>query len=192
LTSFGQVSTQTQNTHRLRSEEAEAFLVLLTVVSFLVRQQRMVHMMSPFCFSALPLSLSRYVTLAFALALAVSIVPLVGGVVMELEGGNDLICWYFAGLMIMGTLCWFAVRAIEGGKSMLELPADAGATERATEHSQHTPCNVYPFQHTLCCSPRIFALMEADRSFFGVVWCAPSSRRDQRRWPPCSLFISGG
>ena len=57
--------------------------------------------------------------------LMATLVPLVGGVVMEMEGGNDLICWYFAGLMLMGTLCWLGVRAIEGGKSMLELPSEA-------------------------------------------------------------------
>ena len=50
--------------------------------------------------------------------------PLVGGAVMDMENGNDLICWYFAGLMLMGALCWFGVRAIEGGKSMLELPSE--------------------------------------------------------------------
>lgn len=57
--------------------------------------------------------------------LMATLVPLVGGMVMEMENSNDLICWYFAFLMLLGTVCWAGVRWVEGPLSFLELPAAA-------------------------------------------------------------------
>ena len=88
--------------------------------------------------------------------LMATLVPLVGGMVMvsgETEAdGQDMVCWYFAGLvrcscfaqhagasgttsrgseifaggpqMVLGTMCWAGVRVIEGGRCLLDMPAD--------------------------------------------------------------------
>ena len=67
--------------------------------------------------------------------LLATLVPLVGGIVIEMEDGNDMICWYFAFLMFLGSACWVGVRYIEGPVSFLELPAEA-VVETDDEHLQ--------------------------------------------------------
>eukprot|EP01043_Picozoa_sp_COSAG02_P018633 COSAG02_NODE_875_length_16279_cov_199.143078_3_plen_1291_part_00 len=57
--------------------------------------------------------------------LMATLVPLVGGMIMEMDNSNDLICWYFAFLMLLGTACWMGVRWLEGPLSFLELPSSA-------------------------------------------------------------------
>ena len=57
--------------------------------------------------------------------LMATVVPLIGGYIIEGEDGNNMICWYFAALMLLGTLCWAGVRALEGDDSLLELPSEA-------------------------------------------------------------------
>jgi len=54
--------------------------------------------------------------------LAATVVPIVGGVLLDMDGGNEIVCWYFAGLMLFGALCWLVVRCGEGKRSLLELP----------------------------------------------------------------------
>ena len=54
--------------------------------------------------------------------LTATVVPIVGGVLLDMDGGNEIVCWYFAGLMLFGALCWLVVRCGEGKRSLLELP----------------------------------------------------------------------
>ena len=57
--------------------------------------------------------------------LIATVVPIVGGVLLDLEsGGEEYVCWYFAGLMFVGAVCWMLVRVLQGPRSLLELPAD--------------------------------------------------------------------
>ena len=56
--------------------------------------------------------------------LTATIVPIIGGVLLDMANGNELVCWYFFGLMVFGALCWVAVRILEGKRSLLELPAE--------------------------------------------------------------------
>eukprot|EP00539_Tryblionella_compressa_P006019 CAMPEP_0178769758 /NCGR_PEP_ID=MMETSP0744-20121128/21014_1 /TAXON_ID=913974 /ORGANISM="Nitzschia punctata, Strain CCMP561" /LENGTH=674 /DNA_ID=CAMNT_0020426059 /DNA_START=235 /DNA_END=2259 /DNA_ORIENTATION=- len=53
-----------------------------------------------------------------------TLVPLIGGFLMESSNGINKLLWYFAGLMALGTLCWIVVFLLEGPRSLLELPAD--------------------------------------------------------------------
>jgi MFS family permease/Ca2+-binding EF-hand superfamily protein len=56
--------------------------------------------------------------------LIATLVPMIGGFLMETSNGTDKLLWYFTGLMGLGTLCWFLVLILEGPRSLLELPAD--------------------------------------------------------------------
>lgn len=56
--------------------------------------------------------------------LIATIVPIVGGALMDQSNGNDKVLWYFAGLMALGAFCWLSCYLLEGPRSLLELPAD--------------------------------------------------------------------
>lgn len=56
--------------------------------------------------------------------LIATIVPIIGGALMEKENGYNKTLWYFCGLMAFGAVCWVAVLFLEGPRSLLELPAD--------------------------------------------------------------------
>ena len=56
--------------------------------------------------------------------LIATVVPIIGGALLDQNNGNDKVLWYFSGLMGLGALCWVAVRFLEGARSLLELPAD--------------------------------------------------------------------
>lgn len=56
--------------------------------------------------------------------LIATLVPLIGGFLMESTDGTTKLLWYFTGLMAAGTLCWIIVLLLEGSRSLMELPAD--------------------------------------------------------------------
>jgi len=56
--------------------------------------------------------------------LIATIVPIIGGALLDKQDGNDKVLWYFCGLMGLGSLCWVMVFFLEGVRSLLELPAD--------------------------------------------------------------------
>lgn len=56
--------------------------------------------------------------------LIATLVPMIGGFLMETSDGMDKLLWYFAGLMAFGTFCWVMVFILEGPRSLLELPAE--------------------------------------------------------------------
>jgi nitrate/nitrite transporter NarK len=56
--------------------------------------------------------------------LVATIVPMLGGYLMESDDGTDKVLWYFCGLMGLGSLCWILVYLLEGTRSLLELPAE--------------------------------------------------------------------
>ena len=56
--------------------------------------------------------------------LIATIVPIIGGALLEKSNGNDKVLWYFCGLMALGSLCWVMVFFLEGARSLLELPAE--------------------------------------------------------------------
>lgn len=56
--------------------------------------------------------------------LIATLVPIIGGSLMEKPNGYDKTLWYFCGLMAFGAVCWVAVFFLEGPRSLLELPAD--------------------------------------------------------------------
>lgn len=53
-----------------------------------------------------------------------TLVPLIGGFLMESSNGINKLLWCFTGLMALGSLCWIAVLLLEGHRSILELPTD--------------------------------------------------------------------
>jgi nitrate/nitrite transporter NarK len=56
--------------------------------------------------------------------LIATLVPMIGGFLIESSNGTDKLLWYFTGLMALGTLFWVFVFLLEGPRSLLELPAD--------------------------------------------------------------------
>jgi len=56
--------------------------------------------------------------------LIATIVPIIGGALMEKDNGYNKTLWYFCGLMAFGAICWVAVFFLEGPRSLLELPAE--------------------------------------------------------------------
>jgi hypothetical protein len=57
--------------------------------------------------------------------LITTLVRMIAGFLMESSSnGIDKVLWYFMGVMGFGTLCWILVFALEGPRSLLELPAD--------------------------------------------------------------------
>lgn len=56
--------------------------------------------------------------------LIATIVPIIGGSLLDQNNGNDIVLWYFSGLMGLGALCWIMVFFLEGARSLLELPAE--------------------------------------------------------------------
>ena len=56
--------------------------------------------------------------------LIATLVPMIGGFLMETSNGIDKVLFYFTGLMALGTLAWLTVFVLEGQRSLLELPAD--------------------------------------------------------------------
>lgn len=53
-----------------------------------------------------------------------TLVPLIGGFLMETPNGINKVLWYFSGIMALGVLCWVVVYFLEGPRSLLRLPAD--------------------------------------------------------------------
>lgn len=62
--------------------------------------------------------------------LVATVVPIVGGILMESGaeadgiGNENAVLWYFAGLMGLGTVTWITVWLLEGPRSLIELPAN--------------------------------------------------------------------
>jgi len=56
--------------------------------------------------------------------LIATVVPALGGALLDQNNGEDEVLWHFAGLMASGALCWVMVLFLEGARSLLELPAD--------------------------------------------------------------------
>jgi len=56
--------------------------------------------------------------------LIATVVPIIGGALLEQSNGDDKVAWYFAILMGLGALCWMMVLFLEGPRSLMELPAD--------------------------------------------------------------------
>ena len=60
--------------------------------------------------------------------LIATLVPMIGGFLMETPNGTDKLLWYFTGLMGLGTLCWCLVLILEGPRSLL-----AGTSSRSRD-----------------------------------------------------------
>jgi len=56
--------------------------------------------------------------------LIATVVPIIGGALMDQDNGENKVLWYFAGLMALGSASWVMVFILEGPRSLLELPAN--------------------------------------------------------------------
>eukprot|EP00978_Attheya_sp_CCMP212_P024794 scaffold78526_cov59-Attheya_sp.AAC.4 len=56
--------------------------------------------------------------------LIATVVPIIGGTLMDQDNGEDKVLWYFTGLMAIGAASWVMVFILEGPRSLLELPAN--------------------------------------------------------------------
>jgi nitrate/nitrite transporter NarK len=56
--------------------------------------------------------------------LIATVVPIIGGTLMDQNNGEDKVLWYFTGLMALGAASWVMVFILEGPRSLLELPAN--------------------------------------------------------------------